>query len=138
MNNRIPAAGRIAGLRGTLAAAERGFVAPGVVVQGRATTRKIKDATAADVIRSAGDLIWNAVQDDAMRIAEADRLGHQIAALAKSKALIPAENGDGSHAVHLKQIWTTLLADPDIGGGAVRLEGLVGDNDALIILDRAL
>jgi hypothetical protein len=38
----------------------------------------------------------------------------------------------------LKAIWRAMTEDPDLGGGATHLEGLVGINDALVLLDRML
>lgn len=138
VNNRMPLAGNIAALRGTLDATQRGVIPAGIVFHGRATTRKIREATAADVVRHAGELISTTVQDDIARVAEAERLGHQLAALAKAKGLLSQSVPGQDRTQRLKNTWTTLTIDPDLAPGTVRLESLVGPNDALIVLDRAL
>lgn len=138
VNNRMPLSGNIAALRGTLDATERGAFPPGLTFHGRPTARKIKEATAADVVRRASELLSNALQDDVTRIAEAERLSHQLIALGKSMGLIVGGINDSAHTQKLKEIWKTISADPNIAPGAVRLESLVGQNDALILLDRAM
>ncbi len=138
VNNRMPLGGNIAALRGTLNATERGAFPPGLTFHGRPTARKIKEATGADVVRRAGELISNALQDDVSRIAEAERLSHQLLALGKSMGLIVGGINDSAPTQKLKDLWKTLSADPNIAPGAARLESLVGQNDALILLDRAI
>jgi len=138
VNNRLPLAGNVAGLRGILSASERGVIPPGVVFHGKPTLRRIREATAVDVLRRAGDLVANAVQEDSSRIAEAERLGHQIVAVAQSNGLLPAQSSGGDRYKVLKDLWGSLSADPNVKAGAVRLQGLIGHNDALVILDRAI
>jgi hypothetical protein len=138
VNNRMPLSGNIAALRGTLDATERGAFPPGLTFHGRPTARKIKEATGADVVRRAGELISNALQEDVSRIAEGERLSHQLIALAKSMGLFAGGISDGTSTQKLKDIWNTISADPNVAPGAVRLESLVGQNDALILLDRAI
>lgn len=138
VNNRMPLGGNIAALRGTLDATERGAFPPGLTFHGRPTARKIKEATGADVVRRAGELISNALQDDVSRIAEAERLSHQLIALGKSMGLIVGRISDNAPTQKLKVIWKTISTDPNIAPGAARLESLVGQNDALILLDRAI
>ena len=138
VNNRMALAGNVAALRGTLDATERGIIPLGIVFHGRTTARKIKEATAADAIRRAGELVSNAIQEDVSRISEAERLGHQLVAVAKSIGLIKAGINVNDSAQKLKEIWKAISADPNINQGAVRLESLVGQNDALVVLDRAI
>lgn len=138
VNNRMPLGGNIAALRGTLDATERGVIPAGIVFHGRPTARKIKEVTAADVVRRAGELVSNSVQDDVSRMAEAERLGHQIVALAKSIGLITSGINASDTTQQLTAIWNAVSTDPNIAPGAVRLESLVGPNDALVVLDRAI
>jgi hypothetical protein len=137
-NNRIPAAGSVASLRGVLISAERGAIPAGIEFQGRATGRKIREATAADVIRQASDLVSNVIKRDQERIAEAERITRQLVALAKTKGLIREHPHNNNLADSLKHIWRTMSADPDLSQGTASVEGLIGPNDALIILDRTI
>jgi len=135
-NNRLAVAGGVAALRGILIAAERGAVPTDLALSGRLTPRKIKIAAAADAIRKAEVLISGAVKADAIRIAEAERLVGQIVGVARQKQLIPAASGGTEHGAMLRALWQALSADSDTGAAAVRVNGLVGMQDALILLDR--
>lgn len=138
VGNRIPAAGELATLRGTLISAERGTIPTGVSVEGRATPRKIRDAAAADVLRRAEDALSDAVRADAARVGEAERLVHQVVSVALRKGILPPPPGSGSHTDMLRTAWSLVCADPDTGAAATHVAGLVGPHDALVLLDRAL
>ena len=138
INNRLAVAAGVAALRGVLITAERGVIPPGVVFIGRATSRKVKDATAADVIRKTEELISNAIKADVARIAEAEQLMRQIVSVAQRKGLIPASPNGTDHSVMLRLLWLAMTSDPDTGAAATHLAGLVGMHDALILLDRTL
>ena len=137
-NNRILAAGNVATLRGTLISAERGIIPVGIELHGKPTGRKIKEATAADVLRHVGEIVSNVIHQDRERVAEAKRLGRQLVALARTKGLIHELPSGEQYTEMLKALWRTLASDPDISPGTTNLEGLVGPNDALIIIDRTI
>lgn len=137
-NNRIPAVGNVAALRGVLISAERGVIPVGIELRGRPTGRKIKEATATDVLRHVGELVSNVIHQDRERVAEAKRLGRQLVALAKTKGFIRELPSGEQYTEMLKVMWRTLSSDPDISPGTVNVEGLVGPHDALIILDRTI
>src|SRR6266550_1161731 len=137
-NNRMPVVGNVAAFRGVVVSAERGVMPEGLSFYGRATLRKIKDAAASAALRAAAELIFNTIQPDSSKVAEAERRGRQIIVLAKAKGLSLALPNGPDRAEALKTLWRTLATDPDIGPGTVNVEGLVGPNDALIILDRAI
>jgi hypothetical protein len=131
VNNRLPLAGNLAALRGVLGTA-------GVTAQGRPTPRKLRAAAAADALRQAADLITAAVREDDARIAEADRLCQQMLAMAHAAGLLAAPTPSVARGQWLREVWKVLAADPNLAAGAVRITGLVGPHDALIVLDRAL
>lgn len=137
-NNRMPVAGNVAALRGLLISAERGVIPAGVEFQGRSTKRKILDAAASYVLRQTGDLVSSIIQKDHERIAEAERLIRQLVAIAKAKGLLQERPTGDNFADILKAFWRTLSADPELSPGTVNVEGLIGPNDALIILDRTI
>ena len=125
-------------MRGVLIAAERGAIPPGVAVSGRQTPRKIKMATAAEVIRKSEELVSEAVRADAARIGEAERLVAQMVSVARRKQLVPEGLNGPEHTAMLRWLWQAMAADPDTGSAAVHVAGMVGPTDALILLDRAL
>lgn len=138
-HNRMPEGGDVAALRGLLISAERGVIPPGVEFQGRSTLRKIREASAAQVLRQAAELASTAIRGDRERVIEAERICRQLVAVARAKGLMTESAGAGQdHAETLRARWRTLSVDPDLAAGTVNVEGLVGPADALIILDRTM
>lgn len=137
-NNRLTIAAQVATLRGVLISAERGVIPSGMAFTKRTTPRTIRDAAAADVLRKAEELISGAIQADAGRFAEGEKLTRQLVAVAHKKRLhVAASPGDG-HPDRLKSVWHAMIKDPDLGTAATHLIGLVGPHDVLILLDRIL
>jgi hypothetical protein len=138
ISNRLAVAAGVAVLRGVLISAERGVIPPGMAFSTRATMRKIKDASAADVLRKAEELISSAISTDAVRFAEGEKLTQQIVAVAQRKGLIPEIPSVDKHTEILNAIWQTMIIDPDLVAATTHLVGLVGAYDVLILLDRML
>jgi len=137
-SNRLPLAGNIAVLRGGLDSALMGVIPVGVEFHGRASSRKIREAAAAEMLRRASDLVTAAIQGDGSRIDEAERVARQLIALATFKGLIPTSRPAGDAIENVKAVWNAMQSDTEIGQGAAHLVGLVGPHDALIVLDRGI
>lgn len=137
-NNRLTTAATVATLRGLLISAERGVLPPERSTDGRAPTRKVKDAYAADILRTAEGRIAEAIQASAAQIAEAERLTRQLVMVAQRRGLVPPESGAGNLSERLQDIWQRMSVDPELAGATAHVSGLVGSQDALILLDRAL
>lgn len=137
-SNRMPVAGSVASLRGILISAERGILPPDVACYGRPTRRKIREATAAHVLRQTGSLVSNVIQRDRERIAEAEGITRQLVALATAKGIKTELLGGKDHTDLLKALWRTLSTDPELASGTAKVEGLIGPYDALIMLDRTI
>ena len=138
ISNGLAVAAEVAVLRGVLISAERGVIPAGMAFSTRTTMRKIKDASAADVLRKAEELISRAIGADAVRFAEGEKLTQQIVAVAQRKGLIPITPCVDKHTEMLKAIWQAMIMDPDLGAATTHLVGLVGAHDVLILLDRML
>lgn len=136
--NHLTLASSVATLRGTLISAERGVIPTGISIYGRITKKKIKEASAIFVLHNSNEIISNDIQEDLARFNEAERLTQQMVAVAKSKGIIPVKTVEFDNTQYLKHIWQNLLADPELSPGTVRLEGLVGPQDSLAVLDRIL
>lgn len=136
--NRLPTAGNVAALRARLDSAGRGAVPVGVVVSGNVTRRKVVHAVAAGVIGEAADLLASVIGADEERLDEADRLARQLTVAAQVKGMVNGRPSQADHAAAVSSIWSAVVADPELGGGAVHLLSLVGPSDALIVMDRAL
>jgi len=134
VNNRMPVAAAIAGERGTLIAAERGAIPQRVAFAGKVTPRKLREAAAAEVLRHAEELISNSIRAEVARFTEAEKLMRQIVAVAVRKAL---QHGIAhSRSEVLKATWILMSSEPELAGVATHLVGLIGSNDALVLLDR--
>ncbi|MFO7700477.1 MAG: hypothetical protein R6W79_07735, partial [Acidimicrobiia bacterium] len=134
--NRMPAAGNIAALRARLDSASRGAVPDGLVMSGTVARRKVVQAVAAQVIGEAADLLASRIEADEARLDEADRLARQLTVAAQVKGMVNGHPSAGDHAAAVSSIWNAVVADPELGGGAVHLLSLVGPSDALIVMDR--
>ncbi len=137
-NNRLPVASRIAALRGLLTLADRGGFPQGLEIRGRASGRKVRLASAVEALRQADQAMTEALASDAARIADAHRMGRQLVALAKAKGLISSHVAPTDPLEFLKRIRSDLASDEQTAGGIVNLEGLVGPQDSLMVLDRAI
>ena len=137
-NNRIMQAGEIASLRAMIISAENEIVPPGIEVNGRVTKRKILEATLSYALHQAGNIVSEYLEEDMTRISGAERMVRQLIAMAKAKGLFQQIPDGNDHTKALKIIWQTLSEDPDIAPGTINVEGLVGPQDALIILDRII
>jgi hypothetical protein len=136
--NRMPAASKLAVYRGQLIAADRGVIPPGIALIGAPTVRRVKEATAGELIRLAEALVWGVIEADQKRVAECEQVARQLVTIATFKKLIPLDGDRGSRSQYLNAVWHALLTDPDLQGGAIHMQTLVGPADALIILDRIM
>ncbi len=138
VNNRLAVAAEVAVLRGVLISAERGVLPPGLVFSGRTTARKIRDATTADVLRKAEEVISNAIRADVAHLAEGERLARQIVSVAQRRGLIISAPIADKNTKTLNAFWTAMITDQELGPATTHLAGLVGVHDALILIDRML
>jgi len=146
-SNQLPQAAEIAAIRTGLISVEHGVIPSGLTFRGRPTRSRILNAAAVSSMQRATELVAHVVRETRSRFAEAEALGMQIIALAKFKDLTPPEavardralvTMGGDRQPLLRDLWQKLLATPELTNAAVRLEGLVGLADALVILDRSL
>lgn len=137
-NNRLPAAGSLAALRATLVNAQSGVIPPGYQTQKRLSRRKMGEMIASDVLRQGSELLSQVIAADGKRVDEAAQLTRQLVALAVYKELIPDPRKVSDPTGYLRAVWKAMEADSDLQTGTVRLLGLVGQNDALLLLDRTI
>ena len=137
-NNNMPISANIASMRGILISAERGNIPIGIEFKGRTTSRKIREATSNKIIHQAVDLISNTIQKDVERVKEAERITRQLVAIAKSNGYIKKILSQDNYTEKLKTFWQKMANDQVLSQGIISVEGLVGPNDALVILDRTI
>jgi hypothetical protein len=137
-NNNLPVSANIASLRGNLISTDQGNIPVGISIKGNITKRKLREATATQSITQAVDIVSGIIQKDAERVAEAQRITRQLVAIAKSKGLIKEIPHGKNFSDMLKAVWKAMSTDQVLAQGVVSVEGLVGPNDALLVLDRTL
>jgi len=137
-NNHLPTAANVAALRANLISTEQGNIPAGITFNGRATKRKVQQATASQCISQSVEMISGTIQKDAERVAEAQRITRQLVSIAKSKGLITETPHGKNYTSILNAIWTKMSKDQVLAQGVVSIEGLVGPNDALLLLDRTI
>ena len=138
VNNRLAQAAEVAALRSMLISAERGVVHEGLEFTGRKTARKVREAVAAESLSKAEGLASDAIRGYGAQIAEGEKLARQLVALAEQKGIIQKFSGTKNHTIRLTGIWSAISEDPDLSAGTTALKGLVGFQDALILVDRML
>lgn len=136
--NRLYQAGNIAVLRSGLVAVEQGQVPAGLEFRSPPTRGKLLSAAAAQALQRAAEVATQLLAENRPRITEAERVAQQIIAAALARGLIPARDAQISHTQYLRLIRRSFPAGSDLENAAVHLEGLVGAQDCLICLDRAL
>jgi hypothetical protein len=136
--NRLYQAGSIAALRSRLIAAERGQVPAGLESRGGASRSRVLQGLASQVLERAVEIASNVMAENQGRLVEAERVARQIVAAALSRELIAAREPKVANTQYLQMLRRNLSASADLETALVHLEGLVGPQDLLIFLDRAL
>jgi hypothetical protein len=136
--NRLYQAAAVATLRSGLIAAEHGHLPDGLEFRGRPTRSRVMVALASHAIQRAVDLASTVVAENRPRLAESERVAQQIVAAVRSRESIPAREEGVTNTQYLRMLRRSLSASADLENAMVHLEGLVGPNDALVLLDRAL
>ena len=136
-NNRLPAAAEIAARRSEFIASQRGF-SIGRPLPKRVSARKAREAHAADLLTRACNVLNTIVAPRRAQVDEAERMMMQIIAIADRMSLIrPSQNGE-SHTSYLQMVFQTLYDRPELSSLTVRIIGILGKTDTLVVLDRSI
>lgn len=137
-NNRLPVVSQVASCRATLIQAMRGIQNNDVVVSGRATPRKMQEATASMVLQRGNDLLHNVIAERRTTYQDAERISRQMMAVAEAKGLVRACDDGRPHQQFLACLQQKIAEDANMASAYAHLLGLVGKTDILVFLDRAL
>ena len=137
-NNRLAAVSQVAACRATLIEAARGVHSKDVVFVGRATPRKVREATASMVLQRGNDLLHSVIAERQAVFQEAERISRQVMAVAAAKGLLRDCAGTGQRQQFLECVQQKVAADQDLASVYAHLVALVGKADVLIFLDRAI
>ncbi len=135
--NRMPQSSQLANLRSAMLSADRGAVPTNVEFRGKPTRSKILSALGSVALRSATDIALEIVQSNRPRFTEAEALVRQLVSVARNANLLPNDILLSREA-YLAELRLELLGRAELAPGVLRIEGLVGPRDALIMFDRVL
>jgi hypothetical protein len=136
--NRLVQAASIAALRSAAAAAATGSIPVGLQMRGAQTHRRFVFMVASHLLQRACDIASAVVAENKPRLAEGERVAHQLVAVACSRDLLIPRQAGADNTQYLRSLRRGLAASQDLENAVVHLEGLVGAHDALILLDRAV
>ena len=136
--NRLYQAGTVAALRSAAAAATIGSIPEGMQVRGTPTRRKLDVMVASHVLQRACKIASDVLTDNRPRLADAEKVAHQIVAAARSRNLLVPKVSGFDNTQYLRQLVRGFVAQPDLENAMSHLESLVGPSDKLVFLDRAL
>lgn len=134
---RVPAVSRVAACRAALLGAARGVHVPEVVIAGRPTQRKVRDATASLVLRQCVDLLQDVIAERRATFEEAERIAGQVVAVVQLRGWLGGTFSQGRQR-GLEALLARMASDADLANAHARLLAIVGRSDVLILLDRAL
>jgi hypothetical protein len=137
-NRLAPQAATVAALRAELRMVALGASPPTVSLTGQPRARRIREAGLLDVLRRAEQTIAAALASTLTAHEEAEGLIRQLLAIARHKGVLGSAAPGPDDEIRLREVWRAMCSDPDMATGAVRVLGLVGEADALALLDRTL
>jgi len=135
--NRLYQAGLVAGIRSNLTLADQGQIPGGLEYRGRPTRTRVMASAASVALQRSADVVVGVIGDNRPRIGEGERVAQQVIAALRSHGL-PVRPDGMANETYLRTLRTTLSQNADLENVLVHLEGLVGPQDALVLLDRAI
>lgn len=133
----------VAGVRALVVSAEQGAIPPGLGLRGRPTRTRVLHAVAAGAIPQAAQVVARVLDPAAARVSEAEALVRQVVALGRFRRLIPApgpalDAGSADARSAVDALWRQIGATEELATAVVRIEGMVGRDDALELLEREI
>lgn len=129
---------KLASLRVSVAAARAGVVAPELELHGRVTPRKLRKATAQFALRSAIDLVSQAIQPFDARQLHAQDIALELAARSFEKGLWPGQGAGLGAPTDMPSMWRAMIADPVLGPRVRELSALLGMGEAMMAVASAM
>ena len=134
---RLAVVPRVAGLRVALDAARRGIAEPREG-QPRATRRHARNAAAQMAMRSAIDLVCEAIEPLEARRMRAENIALEVVARSFEKALWPGQSTAPGAPADMPSMWRALLVDNDLGPPVRELSVLLGMPQSLVLVARTM
>jgi hypothetical protein len=137
-NNRLPVVSQVAACRAMLIGAARGLHGKDIVFAGRATPRKVHEATASLALDRGNQLLHGAIAERQAVFQDAERIAGQLVTVADAKGHLRDCGASASHQHFLECLQQKITGDADLMSAYTHLVAMVGKNDVLVFLDRAL
>lgn len=135
--NRLYHAGLVAGIRSNLTLADQGQVPAGLEYRGRPTRTRVMASAASEALQRSAEIVAGVLAENHPRFMEAERVAQQIIAALRSHGLLRKPD-EMTNEAYLRSLRSSLSQHSDLENVLVHLEGLVGPQDALVLLDRAI
>ena len=135
--NRLYQAGLVAGIRSNLTLADQGQISGDFQYRGRPTRTRVMASAASEALQRSAEIVAGVLGDNRARIGDAERVAQQVIAALRSHGLPPRPEGMANET-YLRTLRASLSQNADLETVLVHLEGLVGSQDALVLLDRAI
>lgn len=132
---RLPQAPEIAAARAGLIAARRRGTPDGHETGRRPSRARILDAAAVQALQRATEVVSQALAPTRSRFGEAEAITRKTISVARFRTLVRTEL---PVPVAAAALWRALRSTAELAGGAVALEGLVGAEDAITLIERDL
>jgi len=131
-------AAAIAALRAELQMVALGATPPTMRFVGQPNARRAREAALLDILRRVEQTVATALASTLAGHQEAEGLIRQLVAVARHKS-VPGTAAPGpADETSLRAVWQAICCDSDMVNGSVRVLGLVGEADTLVLLNRAL
>jgi hypothetical protein len=137
-SNRLYLAGNMAALRSGLVSVEQGQVPSGIEFRTRASRSRVVAAVASQALQRAAEMTSALLAENRSHLSEAEQIARQIVASAKSRGLITRQEPETSTTQYLQFLRRELGSNEDLENGFIMLEGLVGPQDTLVLIDQML
>lgn len=131
-NNKMSESGILAAKKAMILAADRGCIPEHLSIKGRETKMKWKNAAAIHALQFVTNLVEKSIEQDKRRREDAVEVALKIAAHAELKRL--PGFGELHSMVSDEDRWSIIMQDPDVRGGALQLQGLMGKIDSIVLL----
>lgn len=136
--NRMYEAGSVALLRAKITSVEQGQISIRAEFRSKPTRSQLLSAAALEALNDAARIAESLIEENKSRLLDAGKVARQVISAAAAMGLLFPRNPTVSSNAYLQEIRRSLQSNSDLSNALVHLDGLVGQNDSLILLDRAL
>jgi hypothetical protein len=133
---RLPAAAAVASARSTVVASQRGETPAGLTFHRLPTRGRMQQAVAADAVRRAEAIVSEAIRASLLQANDAQLVMRQLVVRARSKGL--SYGPSMGQRRELEDLWRRITGEPELQGAAMHVTGLMGDADAITLLERTV